>query len=75
MKTFYISITETLNRVIAIDAEDLDEAIEKAENACNDGTVDLNAEDFVQRDFEDETKNAEESIALGIIAPSHYKKI
>lgn len=75
MKTFYISVTETLNRVVSVQAEDLDEAIEKVENACNDGTVDLNAEDFVVREVEDETKNVEEAISLNIVKGSEYQKV
>lgn len=75
MKTFYISVTETLNRVVAVDAEDLDEAIEKVENACNSSVVDLTAEDFVGREFENETVEVEQSILYGCVEASQYQKI
>lgn len=75
MKTFYISVTETLNRVVAVKADSYDEAYEKVENACNDGVVDLTAMDFVDRDFEDETENVEGLIADGIRDGSSYQVV
>lgn len=75
VKTFYISVTETLNRVVAVEAEDLDEAFEKIEEACNAGIVDLTSKDFVRREFENETDVTEELITDGISRASDYLKI
>lgn len=41
MKTFYMTITETLTRTVEVHANDADEAYEKVEDACNDGIIDL----------------------------------
>lgn len=39
MKTFYISVTETLNKIVEVHAEDSSEALQKAEDAYyNDET-------------------------------------
>lgn len=37
MKTFYISVTETLNRIVEVHAEDEYEAIQKVSDAYYDG--------------------------------------
>ncbi len=46
---FYITIEETLERSIIVEAEDSDTALEYAEKLCNDGIVELIAEDFSGR--------------------------
>lgn len=65
MKTFYISVTETLNRIVEVQAESSDEAIEKVEDACNDGMVELDWKDFVDRDIQDETEETINNYELG----------
>ena len=62
MKKFYISVTELLNRVVTVEAENLNEAIEKVEEACNDNIVELDWRDFVDRIIEDETEQTESEI-------------
>lgn len=56
MKTYYISITETLNKVVEVKAEDEREALSKASDAYYRGEVVLDSEDFVDTDFNDETE-------------------
>lgn len=56
MKTYYISITETLNKVVEVKAEDEREALHKASDAYYRGEVVLDSEDFVDTDFNDETE-------------------
>ena len=59
MKKFYIEVTEIYQHTYAVEAEDLDEAMQKVEDAANDGTIDINYEDFISRDLEDRTKEVE----------------
>ena len=56
MKTYYISITETLNKVVEVKAEDEREALSKASAAYYRGEVVLDSEDFVDTDFNDATE-------------------
>ena len=51
MEKFYITITETLERTIIVEAPDAEQAIEKAEELCNAGTVELDSMDFVGREI------------------------
>lgn len=51
MKKIYVTITETLERTIVIEAPDEEQAIEKAEELCNAGTVELDSMDFVEREI------------------------
>lgn len=74
-KTFFVSVTETLNRVVAVEAEDFEEAYALVEEATNSGEVELTAEDFVDRDFSDETEEIEEMIKDGIIDAERYQKV
>lgn len=63
MKKFYISVTEILNKVVAVEANNREEALEKVENACNNNIVELDLEeDFVDRTLEDETEQTEMDI-------------
>ena len=52
MEKFYITITETLERTIIVEAPDAEQAIEKAEELCNAGTVELDSMDFVGREIQ-----------------------
>ena len=51
-KPYVITVTETLTREVIVYAEDKDEAIEVAEEMCNDGIINLTAADFDERDVE-----------------------
>lgn len=58
MKIYNIEITETLQRVIKIKAESLDDAITKAHNQYNNGEVVLDSNYYIDTnikaiDFED----------------------
>ena len=55
MKTFYISVTETLNRIVEVHAEDEYEAIHKVSDAYYDGQIVLDSDDYVDVDFDDVT--------------------
>ena len=56
MKTFYISVTETLNKIVEVHAEDSSEALQKAEDAYYNGEIELDYNDMVDTDFEDKTE-------------------
>lgn len=65
LKTFYISITETLNRIVEVQANDKYEAIAKVEDACDNEIVELDRNDLVVRDIQDETEETIYSYELG----------
>ena len=65
MKTFYIAITETFNRIVEVHAEDKYEAIQKATDAYRDGQIVLNSNDFVVAEFNDETEETINNYELG----------
>lgn len=65
MKTFYISVTETLNRIVEVHAEDECEAIQKASDAYYDGQIVLDSDDYVDVDFNDETEETLNNYELG----------
>lgn len=73
--TYFISVTETLNRVVAVEASNLEEAFERVENAANSGEVELTADDFVGRDVVDETEETEEMIQRGIVDQNRFQKV
>ena len=65
LKTFYISVTETLNRIVEVHAEDKYEAIQKVSDAYCDGQVVLDSDDYVEVDFNDETEETINNYELG----------
>lgn len=65
MKTFYIAITETLNRIVEVHAEDDYEAIQKVSDAYYDGQIVLNSNDCVAAEFSDETEGTINNCELG----------
>lgn len=65
MKTFYISVTETLNKIIEVHAESSEEALQKAEDAYYNGEIVLDSENFVNTDFNDETEETINNYELG----------
>lgn len=72
MKTFYISVTETLNRIVEVHAEDSSEALQKAEDAYYNGEIVLDSEDFVDTDFNDETEETIDCYERGRKPLSQY---
>ena len=72
MKTFYISVTETLKRIVEVHAEDSSEALQKVEDAYYNEEIVLDSEDFVDTDFNDETERLLESYDLGGM-PKYYE--
>ena len=44
---FYVSVTQVLNRVVATEAEDYSEAINKVQNAIYEEEITLNQNDWV----------------------------
>lgn len=65
LKTFYISVTETLKKTVEVHAEDKYEAIQKATDAYCDGQVVLDSDDFVVTEFNDETEETINNYELG----------
>lgn len=65
MKTFYISVTETLNRIVEVHAEDEYEAIHKVSDAYYDEQIVLDSDDYVNVDFTDETEETINNYELG----------
>lgn len=72
MKTFYISVTETLKRIVEVHAEDSSEALQKVEDAYYNEEIVLDSEDFVNTDFNDETERLLESYDNGGL-PKYYE--
>lgn len=65
LKTFYISVTETLNRIVEVRAEDEYEAIHKVSDAYYDGQIVLDSNDYVDVQFNDETEETIYNYELG----------
>lgn len=49
---YKVEVTETLQRVVEVDADSMAEAIDLVVDKCNEGTIELTAEDFVCRDID-----------------------
>ena len=65
MKTFYIAITETLNRIVEVHAEDEYEAIHKVSDAYYNYEIELDSNDYVDVQFNDETEETINNYELG----------
>lgn len=65
MKTFYISVTETLKRIVEVQANDKYEAIQKVIDAYHDEQIVLDSDDYIDTDFEDDTERLLESYDNG----------
>lgn len=46
MKRYYASVTETLNKVVSVDAESENEAVQKVQDAYNNSDIILDADNF-----------------------------
>ena len=65
MKTIYISVTETLNKIVEVHAENKQEALQKAEDSYYNDEFELDHNDIVDTDFEDDTERLLESYDNG----------
>lgn len=65
LKTFYISVTETLNRIVEVHATDEYEAIHKVSDAYYDEQIVLDSNDYVDVQFNDETEETIYNYELG----------
>ena len=46
MKRYYVSVTETLNKVVSVDAESKEEAVRKVQDAYDGCDIILDSENF-----------------------------
>ena len=46
MRKYYVSVTETLNKVVSVDAESENEAVQKVQDAYNNSDIILDNDDF-----------------------------
>ena len=46
MNRYYVSVTETLNKVVSVDAESENEAVQKVYGAYNNSDIVLDSENF-----------------------------
>lgn len=65
MKTFYISITETFNKIVEVQAEDGNEAVQKVDEAYSNGEIALDEKDFLDSDIFDATEETINNYELG----------
>ena len=72
MKTFYISVTETLNKIVEVQAESSEEALRKVEDAYDADEFELDYDDYVDVEFEDDTERLLESYDNGGL-PKYYE--
>ena len=52
MKSYEVEITETLRRIVVVEARDYDEAISKVREAWRRSEIVLDADDFLEAVFE-----------------------
>ena len=65
LKTFYISVTETLKKTVEVRAEDKYEAIQKVSDAYHDEQIVLDSDDYVDVDFDNITDDITYNYELG----------
>lgn len=65
MKTYYISVTETLNKIVEVHAENEEEALQKAEDSYYNDEFELDYNDRVDTEFENDTEDTLESYDNG----------
>lgn len=63
MKRYYVSVTETLNKVVSVDAESENEAVQKVYDAYNNSGIILDAENFAGEmiELDDDQENWSDS--------------
>ena len=47
MKRYYVSVTETLNKVVSVDAESKKDALEQVQKAYDDSVIILDSDNYV----------------------------
>lgn len=52
MKRYYVSVTETLNKVVSVDAESENEAVQKVQDAYDNSDIVLDSNNFVEEEIE-----------------------
>lgn len=52
MKRYYVSVTETLNKVVSVDAESEEEAVDMVRNAYDDSVIILDSDDYCGKTVE-----------------------
>ena len=72
MKTYYISVTETLNKIVEVQAESSEEALRKAEDAYDADKFELDHNDMEDLEFEDDTDRLLENYDNGGL-PKYYE--
>ena len=65
MKTYYISVTETLNKIVEVHADSEQEALQKAEDSYYNDEFELDYNDRVNTEFENNTEDTLESYDNG----------
>lgn len=52
MKRYYVSVTETLNKVVSVDAESKEEAVKKTQEAYDNSDIILDSDNFAGEHIE-----------------------
>lgn len=52
MKRYYVSVTETLNKIVSVDAESEEEAVKKTQDAYDNCDIILDSSNFVNEEIE-----------------------
>ena len=52
MKRYYVSVTETLNKIVSVDAKREKNALEQVQTAYNDSVIVLDSSNFVNEEIE-----------------------
>ena len=65
MKTYYISVTEILNKIVEVHADSEQEALQKAEDSYYNDEFELDYNDRVDTEFENDTEDTLESYDNG----------
>lgn len=75
MKTYYITVTETLQRTFRVVAEDYDEAEEKLTDVFNSDEIELDASDFTDRAFENTTESVLLLVNEGFLKENEFEEV
>ena len=70
---FYFDVTEHTTKTIAIEAENLEQALKRAEKAHERKEFTINRESFDDVEFKDVTEEVENLIEKGFVAEEEFK--